>query len=63
MNMKKFFLYFTIILSFFSFGSIAKAGDYPDRPISVMVAYNPGGATDFQARLVTMMAAHPKKIT
>ena len=26
-----------------------------------MVAYNPGGATDFQARLVTMMAAHPKK--
>ena len=61
MNMKKFFLYFTIILSLLSFGSIAKAGDYPDRPISVMVAYNPGGATDFQARLVTMMAAHPKK--
>ena len=61
MNVKKFFLYFTIILSLLSFGSIAKAGDYPDRPISVMVAYNPGGATDFQARLVTMMAAHPKK--
>ena len=59
--MQKFFLYFTIILSLLSFGSIAKAGDYPDRPISVMVAYNPGGATDFQARLVTMMAAHPKK--
>ena len=61
MNIKKFFLYFTIIISFLSFGLIAKAADYPDRPISVMVAYNPGGATDFQARLVTMMAAHPKK--
>jgi len=62
MKIKKFFLYFTIILSFLSFGSLSQAGDYPDRPISVVVAYNPGGATDFQARLVTMMAAHPKKI-
>lgn len=31
--------------------------DYPDRPVSVVVAYSPGGATDFQARIVTMMAA------
>jgi len=61
MKIKKFFLYFTIILSILSFGSLSQAGDYPDRPISVVVAYNPGGATDFQARLVTMMAAHPKK--
>ena len=59
--MKKLFLYFTFILSFLSFGSVVQAGDYPDRPISVTVAYNPGGATDFQARLVTMMASHPKK--
>ena len=59
--MKKIFLFFVAILSFISFGTVANAGDYPDRPISVMVAYNPGGATDFQARLVTMMAAHPKK--
>ena len=59
--MKKLFLYFTFILSLLSFGSVAQAGDYPDRPISVTVAYNPGGATDFQARLVTMMASHPKK--
>ena len=61
MKIKKFFLYFTIILSLLSFESLSQAGDYPDRPISVVVAYNPGGATDFQARLVTMMAAHPKK--
>lgn len=35
----------------------AFAGNYPDRPISLMVAYSPGGATDFQARIVTMVAA------
>ena len=35
---------------------MAQAADYPDRPISVMVSYGAGGATDFQARIVTMMA-------
>jgi tripartite-type tricarboxylate transporter receptor subunit TctC len=60
MSMKKIFFYLTILLSIISFGKIVNAADYPDRPISVMVSYNPGGATDFQARLVTMMAAHPK---
>ena len=28
--------------------------DYPEKPIGVMVAYGPGGATDFQARIVTL---------
>lgn len=32
--------------------------EYPDRPVSLVVAYNPGGATDFQARIVTMLAGH-----
>ncbi len=32
----------------------ANAQTYPDRPIGVMVAYNPGGATDFQARIATL---------
>ena len=36
--------------------SMAKAEGYPDRPISVMVSYGAGGATDFQARIVTMMS-------
>ncbi len=36
------------------------AGDYPDRPIGVMVAYNPGGATDFQARIATLASAKMK---
>ncbi len=31
---------------------------YPDRPISLVVAYSPGGATDFQARIVTMVAGN-----
>ena len=58
---KKILLSITLILTFF-LGNISSAiAEYPDRPISVVVAYNPGGATDFQARLVTMMAAHPKK--
>ncbi|MFV0368821.1 MAG: Bug family tripartite tricarboxylate transporter substrate binding protein [Hyphomicrobiaceae bacterium] len=38
----------------------AIAADYPDRPISLMVSYSPGGATDFQARIVSMMAGDEK---
>lgn len=33
---------------------------YPTGPISMIVAYPPGGATDFQARIVTMMASDEK---
>lgn len=44
-----------------TFGAtLAFAGDYPDRPISLVVSYGAGGATDFQARIVTMMAAKKK---
>ena len=32
------------------------AADYPNKPLQLMVSYPPGGATDFQARIVTMMA-------
>ena len=39
-------------------GGMAFAGEYPDRPIAVMVSYGAGGATDFQARLVTMVAGN-----
>ena len=47
--------YLISVLALFAFASAASA-DYPDRPVSVTVVYNPGGATDFQARIVTMMA-------
>ncbi len=36
-------------------GSPARA-EYPEKPISMIVTYSPGGATDFQARIVTMLA-------
>ena len=36
----------------------AVAGDYPDRPVGVAVSYGAGGATDFQARIVTMVAGN-----
>ena len=36
----------------------ATAQDYPDRPIMLMVSYGAGGATDFQARIVTMTAGN-----
>ncbi len=36
--------------------SPAMSGGYPDEPIKLIVSYSPGGATDFQARIVTMMA-------
>ena len=42
-----------------TFGLTASsAGDYPDRPIGVAVSYGAGGATDFQARIVTMVAGN-----
>jgi len=40
------------------FGTCGGAlAEYPESPVSLVVAYSPGGATDFQARIVTMMAA------
>ena len=39
----------------FGVSSVCQA-EYPKSPVSMVVAYSPGGATDFQARIVTMMA-------
>ena len=39
----------------FGLGSAVQA-QWPDKPISMVVAYSPGGATDFQARIISMMA-------
>ena len=33
-------------------------GSFPERPIMMMVSYGAGGATDFQARIVTMTAGN-----
>ena len=34
------------------------AENYPERPLMLMVSYGAGGATDFQARIVTMTAGN-----
>ena len=36
----------------------AASAEYPDRPILMMVSYGAGGATDFQARIVTIPAGN-----
>ena len=36
----------------------AVLADYPERPMGVAVSYGAGGATDFQARIVTMVAGN-----
>lgn len=41
-----------------AFAATASAEDYPSRPIGVAVSYGAGGATDFQARIVTMVAGN-----
>lgn len=56
--MKKHLLSLALFAASTAFGSsVAVAQEYPDRPISMMVSYGAGGATDFQARIVTMMSA------
>ena len=42
---------------------MAIAQDYPDRPIMLMVSYGAGGATDFQARIVTMTAGNHRGVS
>ncbi|MDR2488818.1 MAG: tripartite tricarboxylate transporter substrate binding protein [Desulfovibrio sp.] len=56
----------TLFLSIFAllccalFTIPAGAADWPDAPISLIVCYTPGGATDFQARIVSMPAGGEK---
>jgi len=58
--MMKRLLTWGIALACLAVPGLAVAADYPDRPISLMVSYSPGGATDFQARIVSMMSADEK---
>lgn len=57
--MKK--LLVTLAASVMSLGlsvAMSQAAEYPERPIGVAVSYGAGGATDFQARIVTMVAGN-----
>ncbi len=55
--MKKFIIAAAALAVALPAGQAAAAG-YPEKPVSLMIAYSPGGATDFQARIVTMVAAN-----
>jgi len=46
------------VVGTFSMSHQLVAEEFPDRPISLVVSYSPGGATDFQARIVTMLSAN-----
>ncbi|SLN65416.1 Tripartite tricarboxylate transporter family receptor [Roseovarius albus] len=55
--MKKLILGATLALTTLAGGAVF-ADDYPERPVMMMVSYGAGGATDFQARIVTMTAGN-----
>lgn len=54
--MKKLLAGAAIALATMTGGALAQ--DYPERPVMLMVSYGAGGATDFQARIVTMTAGN-----
>lgn len=57
--MKKLFAGAAIALAFMTTTALADGhADYPERPVMMMVSYGAGGATDFQARIVTMTAGN-----
>ncbi|UWR21155.1 tripartite tricarboxylate transporter substrate binding protein [Sulfitobacter sp. S190] len=57
--MKKLFAGAAIALASLTSTALADGhANYPERPIMMMVSYGAGGATDFQARIVTMTAGN-----
>ncbi len=57
--MKKIISILFLGLSLFVSSMFHQAGaEYPDRPVLLMVSYGAGGATDFQARIVTLSAGN-----
>lgn len=52
--------FIAILLMVSALGVGGAWAQYPDKPISMIVTYSPGGATDFQARIVTMLASDEK---
>ncbi len=48
----------SVLASTITWSAAGADENYPERPVSVMVSYGAGGATDFQARIVTMVAGN-----
>lgn len=51
----------TLALTAIGFAGMAQA-EYPERPVLLMVSYGAGGATDFQARIVTIPAGNEDQL-
>ncbi|MBW2145551.1 MAG: tripartite tricarboxylate transporter substrate binding protein [Deltaproteobacteria bacterium] len=45
-----------LLWSIMPFSPLAEAGDYPDRPITLMTAFNPGGGSDVSHRIIEKYA-------
>lgn len=58
--MKKLLLPMCLISLLFCGISGNAMGAFPDKPLSMVVTYPPGGATDFQARIVTTLSSDEK---
>ena len=55
------FMAVLVVTAMMIFGGFTMVqAEYPESPVSMIVTYSPGGATDFQARIVTMLAGDEK---
>lgn len=52
---RSFAIFSAVLLGIVSLGSIAKADNYPERPIELIVPWGPGGGADQLARLVSKL--------
>ena len=54
--MKKSIIFSLVLGMFWTFGVCVYAAEYPNKPITLQVAYPPGGSTDVGARIVAAIA-------
>lgn len=50
-----------LLMAILCFAGTASA-QWPDKPLTLIIPYSPGGATDFQGRIATMIASNPDQL-